>query len=512
MKSDTLCAATAHVVPDHAHSSVYYHPPACRDSAAAMAMVAAASDCGPVAPGQYHGGDTPALSASSGAHSAIAAAIGTPGARPGIPRNSDGQHKQNGSSAGSVKSPNCDAEMADSTAPDSDTKSMAKFKQRNGNSQPSWVIAKAMNASSTGLHAPFPASFDMPSSSSSSIRSWHTHPPLMPHIRKPHAPCILLGPVHLLDQVLQFLRPVELFRLKFVCRYLNDTIKNSPAIPTIVEAMEERAAFLHLRQHETKYAISPYMEQQPEINAHMRAVLVDWMIQVSLEFQQHIHTEFLAVRLLDRLLGCTPVPRREFQLVGVSCVLLAAKMEETRYPDLDELVGLCENVYTRQQLVWMETAVLKRLHFAIHGPTIVSFVKGILNHFAFPPPATSLCYYLSEIALLHDNVAIAPVSKIAVAIACLAAFSNGMYYRDILEYCDATLDEIMPYAQLVLTMQQQAPQMPHQVIRDAYMSSRHFEVGAAPPALEFLSEKDPEFDLTSMNAAKSMYTSDVAMR
>lgn len=56
------------------------------------------------------------------------------------------------------------------------------------------------------------------------------------------------------------------------------------------------------------------MDSQPEINEKMRAILVDWLIEVH--------------NIVDRYLASKSVMRRELQLVGISAMLMASKYEE----------------------------------------------------------------------------------------------------------------------------------------------------------------------------------------
>ncbi len=95
-----------------------------------------------------------------------------------------------------------------------------------------------------------------------------------------------------------------------------------------LRACEERVqrAFIYrqYRSRELKYPVSNYMHTQPQINATMRSILVDWMVDVREEFGLLESSLFLSIRLLDRLLHTVPVPRKELQLAGSACILVAA--------------------------------------------------------------------------------------------------------------------------------------------------------------------------------------------
>lgn len=76
---------------------------------------------------------------------------------------------------------------------------------------------------------------------------------------------------------------------------------------------------------------------QPDVMPPMRAILVDWLVEVSQEYKLHSETLFQTVGLVDRYLSVTPVTRNHLQLVGVSCMLLASKYEEIYSPQVEIL-------------------------------------------------------------------------------------------------------------------------------------------------------------------------------
>ena len=58
-------------------------------------------------------------------------------------------------------------------------------------------------------------------------------------------------------------------------------------------------------------------------------------------------TLFLAVSYLDRYLSTHKVMRSRLQLVGVVCLLLAAKYEEIYAPNIEEFCYITDNTYSR---------------------------------------------------------------------------------------------------------------------------------------------------------------------
>lgn len=76
------------------------------------------------------------------------------------------------------------------------------------------------------------------------------------------------------------------------------------------------------------------MDSQVEINAKMRAILTDWLIEVHHKFELQPETLYLTFYIIDRYLSMEIVRRRELQLVGVSAMLIACKYEEIWAPEV----------------------------------------------------------------------------------------------------------------------------------------------------------------------------------
>lgn len=56
----------------------------------------------------------------------------------------------------------------------------------------------------------------------------------------------------------------------------------------------------------------------------MRAILIDWLVEVAEEYKLVPQTLYLTVNFIDRFLSCMSVLRGKLQLVGAACMLVAA--------------------------------------------------------------------------------------------------------------------------------------------------------------------------------------------
>ena len=67
-----------------------------------------------------------------------------------------------------------------------------------------------------------------------------------------------------------------------------------------------------------------YLEGNKDMTPRMRAILVDWLVELAEEYHLSNETLHLTVCYLDRFLALHTVPRTELQLVGIACCLIAS--------------------------------------------------------------------------------------------------------------------------------------------------------------------------------------------
>lgn len=66
------------------------------------------------------------------------------------------------------------------------------------------------------------------------------------------------------------------------------------------------------------------MKKQPDVNLNMRAILVDWLVEVGEEYKLNTETLYLAVNYIDRFLSYMSVVTGKLQLVGTAAMFLAS--------------------------------------------------------------------------------------------------------------------------------------------------------------------------------------------
>ena len=107
----------------------------------------------------------------------------------------------------------------------------------------------------------------------------------------------------------------------------------------------------------------------------MRAILIDWLVEVHLKFKLMPETLFLTHNLIDRFLSKKVVTRKNLQLVGVTAMLLASKYEEIWAPEVRDFVYISDKAYSREQILDMEKQMLNTLGFHLTVPTPYQFLS-----------------------------------------------------------------------------------------------------------------------------------------
>nr|GMD26003.1 G2/mitotic-specific cyclin S13-7-like isoform X1 [Ipomoea batatas] len=140
----------------------------------------------------------------------------------------------------------------------------------------------------------------------------------------------------------------------------------------VLDYVEDIYKFYKLSEDEGR--VGDYMAAQPEINAKMRAILVDWLVEVHRKFELMPETFYLTINLIDRFLSMKTVPRKELQLVGISAMLIACKYEEIWAPEVNDFIMISDNAYVRAQVLTMEKTILGKLEWYLTVPTPYVFL------------------------------------------------------------------------------------------------------------------------------------------
>lgn len=136
------------------------------------------------------------------------------------------------------------------------------------------------------------------------------------------------------------------------------------------------------------------MHSQPEINDKMRAILIDWLIEVHNKFELTTETLYLTINIVDRFLASETVARRELQCVGMSAMLIASKYEEIWAPEVNDFIQISDHAYEHKHVLVMEKRILGRLEWNLTVPTPYVFLTRFIKAAATPSETNVSVLYL----------------------------------------------------------------------------------------------------------------------
>ena len=176
----------------------------------------------------------------------------------------------------------------------------------------------------------------------------------------------------------------------------------------------------------------------------MRAVLVDWLVEVQVQFKllqvkcvsfqprREIgppfscrvlqETLFSTISIVDRFLAVQgrSVTRSKLQLVGVAAMFLASKVEEVFAPACSDFVYITDHAYTEDAIKQMEIKILQTLKFSLFEPLSIHFLRRFSKAGDVDVLQHSLAKYAIELALVEYDLVPVPGSKLAASALCLS--------------------------------------------------------------------------------------------
>jgi G2/mitotic-specific cyclin-B, other len=201
----------------------------------------------------------------------------------------------------------------------------------------------------------------------------------------------------------------------------------------------------------TRTAKPDYMRGQGDINEKMRAILIDWLLEVHFKFKLLPETLYLTVNVIDRFLELRPVQRTKLQLVGVTGMLIASKFEEIYPPEVKDFVFITSKAFSHDQILAMEAKMLNALKFEVCAPTAWVFLNRYARVGGIDSRTKLLAQYYTERCLQEYSMLQYSPSKQAAAALYAASLTLGgsdasWSSSDVEGYTGYCLDELREVA------------------------------------------------------------------
>ncbi|EST07992.1 Cyclin, N-terminal [Kalmanozyma brasiliensis GHG001] len=195
-----------------------------------------------------------------------------------------------------------------------------------------------------------------------------------------------------------------------------------------------------------------YMSQQNEINWDVRAILVDWLVDIHAKFRLLPETLYLAVNIIDRFLSRRTISLSKLQLVGVTAMFIASKYEEVMCPSIQNFYYLADGGYTDVEILRAERYVLKVLDFSMSYANPMNFLRRISKADNYDIQTRTVAKYFMEISLLDYRLMEHPPSLVAAASVWLAreVLERGEWTPTLVHYSTYSEQELLGTAEIML--------------------------------------------------------------
>lgn len=130
---------------------------------------------------------------------------------------------------------------------------------------------------------------------------------------------------------------------------------------------------------ETSHGRLPSEARETNMEAYMRAVLIDWLLEITSSLAYSRQTLHLAIAYADTYVATRPVAQAKFQLLGCACLFIAAKFEEVYTPRLSTIKKSAADTFTEPQILEMEQSVLLALDWHMLPPTLYAWTRYLMR-------------------------------------------------------------------------------------------------------------------------------------
>ncbi|XP_074554989.1 G2/mitotic-specific cyclin-B3 [Halichoeres trimaculatus] len=240
--------------------------------------------------------------------------------------------------------------------------------------------------------------------------------------------------------------------------------------------------FDYLKEREEKFVLCNYMPKQPSLNPEMRAILIDWLVEVQENFELYHETLYLAVKITDHYLSQTVVHSEMLQLVGSTALLIASKFEERSPPCIDDFLYICDDAYKREELISTEANILQTLRFDINIPIPYRFLRRYARCVSAGMDTLTLARYFCEMSLMEMEMVSERGSLLASACLLMALVTKDLGgWSPILQFHSGyQTSDLAPVVRKLHVMLSAPPDNKLRAIRNKYAHKVFFEVASLP--------------------------------
>ncbi|XP_043543975.1 G1/S-specific cyclin-E2 isoform X3 [Chiloscyllium plagiosum] len=267
------------------------------------------------------------------------------------------------------------------------------------------------------------------------------------------SPCVLIPTPHKDADVTEDFSRFSQYRFK------NLFLTKSPLPPLSWGSSED--VWSNMMEKEIKYTHNKnVLSLHPSLQPKMRAILLDWLIEVCEVYTLHRETFYLAQDFFDRFMFTQEnIHKSKLQLIGISSLFIAAKLEEIYPPKLNEFAYITDGACTETEILDMELIILKALNWELCPVTIICWLNLYLQIICLKEiPKMSLPQYsqetfiqiaqLLDLCILDVESLSFPYGALAAAAVCYYTSTEDTFKASGLEWdsISACFNWMVPFA------------------------------------------------------------------
>lgn len=162
--------------------------------------------------------------------------------------------------------------------------------------------------------------------------------------------------------------------------------------------------FINLKTEEKKMRKSMPQSQLFIGKEKQRAILVDWLLDVSTKFKLMEETFFLTIQIFDNYVASKGnVDSQKYQLIGTSSLSIACKYEEIYSPEIRDFVYIMNSHYTKEDILAIEADILFTLDFQVTFPSCLKLFEILSIYLNFNSKERNLGVYIMELFILDTR-------------------------------------------------------------------------------------------------------------
>eukprot|EP00088_Acartia_fossae_P059284 TRINITY_DN7018_c0_g1_i1.p1 TRINITY_DN7018_c0_g1~~TRINITY_DN7018_c0_g1_i1.p1 ORF type:complete len:383 (-),score=133.10 TRINITY_DN7018_c0_g1_i1:174-1322(-) len=246
--------------------------------------------------------------------------------------------------------------------------------------------------------------------------------------------------------------------------------------------------YAYLRQKESKYSVPGNYLSGTRTTGKMRTVLLDWLVDVQQQFKLLPETLYLTVSIIDRFLckeGCS-IPRVKLQLVGVTAMLIASKIEEIYAPELNDFVYITDDAYTSAEVRQMELKIIRALKFDLGDPLPLNFLRRFSKAGDVDVNQHALAKYILESIMLDYSMvgvsgSLAAATSLYLSLQLLEEAGQPVTWtRSLVHYTGYTLEQVKKKGDLAVKSLVKMHSGQFSAVKNKYSSKGMLQIALNP--------------------------------